>query len=50
MPLRQFKVKYTVNGRGAESVVSAMSAFDARQLIEAQYPGSRVIIYNVTQI
>lgn len=43
MAMPQWKVVFTVNGRRSETIVSAYTSYDARELVEAQYAGQRVI-------
>lgn len=49
MAMPQWKVVFTVNGRRSEEVISANTSYDARELVEAQYAGQRVVFINVTR-
>ena len=46
----QYKVTFSVDGHRTEQVVTARTSVDARRLIEAQYPNSKVIIWNVQRV
>lgn len=45
--MRQFEVKFMLNGRMIIEIVSANSAYDARKIIEARYLGNRISIFGV---
>lgn len=47
---QKYKVSFSVDGRRTEQVVVANSSYDAKKLIEAQYPSSKIIFWSVTQI
>lgn len=49
MVMPQWKVVFTVNGRRSETIVSADTSYDARELVEAQYAGQRVIFISVNR-
>ena len=46
----KWRVEYTVNGVRTESIVSATSSIDAKKLIEWQYYGQRVCIFNYSRV
>lgn len=47
--LRDYLVKFSVNGHRTEQIVSARSSLDAKRLIEAQYAGQKIVFYSCTQ-
>ena len=46
----QWKCDFSVDGRRTVQIVSARGFTDAKKLIEAQYPHSRIMWYSVTQV
>lgn len=48
--MKQWKIVFHINGRRFETIISANSHMDARRLLEAQYSGSKVVIFSVTQV
>ena len=48
--MRQWRCVYSVNGTKTEEIVSAFTSFDAKKLVEARYPGSKIIWWRCEQI
>lgn len=46
----QYRVTFFINGRRTEQIVNAICVTDARKLIEAQYAGQKLSIYEVKKI
>ena len=46
----KWKIEFTVNGIRTEAIVSANSSIDAKKLIEWQYSGQRVCVFNYTRM
>ena len=46
----QYKCTFRVNGNRTEQIVSANTAYDARQIIEAQYSGAKLIFFYAERI
>ena len=44
MALPIFRVSYRVNGRRTEETISAYSSFDAKKILEAKYPSTKIVI------
>ena len=45
--MREFIVRFMVDGKTLETRISASSASDAKRAVMAQYNGRRVVILNV---
>lgn len=45
--MKKYKVLCSVDGKSTEQIVSANSPSDARKIVEKQFNGSRVVIFNV---
>jgi len=46
----KWNIQFTVNGIRTEAIVSATNSIDAKKLIEWQYYGQRVSIFNYTRL
>ena len=46
----RYKVRFLLNGIQSEQIVSTVSDYQARKMIEAQYSGSKIIIQVVTRL
>ena len=46
----RYKVVFWINSHKSEIIVPASSGFAARQMVEAQYAGTKVIITSVTKV
>ena len=45
--MRDYLVKFSVDGRRTEQIVKARSVTDAKRLIEAQYAGCKIHFHTV---
>lgn len=43
--MQKYLVEFSVDGRRTEQIVPARSSIDAKKLIEAQYPNSKVVFW-----
>ena len=48
--MHQYKITFSVDGRRTEQIVSANSTYDAKRLIEAQYPNCKINFLNIKQL
>ena len=48
--MSKFKCVFSVNGRRTEQIVAAGTSYDARKLIEAQYPNCKISFVSITKI
>ena len=46
----RYSVKFSIDGRRTEEIVSANSSSDARKFVEARYNGSKITIWSVIKI
>ncbi|MBR2742502.1 MAG: hypothetical protein IKD89_02840 [Clostridia bacterium] len=47
--MQSFRIKFTVNGRVTEQIVSANSQYDAEKILKAQYPHSQIMIITASR-
>ena len=47
--MRNYKIRFTVNGVMTETIIRALDATNARKLLEAQYVG-KIVYYSVTPV
>ena len=48
--MNRYKVKFLLNGIQSEQIVSTVSDYQARKMIEAQYSGAKILILCVTRL
>ena len=47
--MRNYKIKFALNGVMTETIICASSPLNARKLLEAQYVG-KIVYYSVTAV
>lgn len=45
-----FRCVFSVNGVRTEQIISARTAFDARKLVEASFPGARIVWWSCAPV
>lgn len=48
--MKNYEIVFNVNGKRSVTCIKAYSSTDARKILEAQYPASKIYIVNVRQI
>ena len=48
--MREFDIKFKVDGKETEQRVSAITATEAKKIIEQQYSGCKVTIINIRDL
>lgn len=48
--MRKYKIEFTVNGIRTEKIVTANDPYNAKKLIEAEYPNCKIQFLNWTEV
>ncbi|MEG0409218.1 MAG: hypothetical protein RR623_10130 [Bacilli bacterium] len=48
--MAKWEVNFSINGKRTNQIVSAFSSIDARKIIEAQFSGSKIVIWNIIKV
>ncbi len=48
--MTNWEVNFSVNGKRTSQIVSAFSSIDARKIIETQFAGNKIVIWNIIKV